>query len=329
MPKQYRVGLVGCGRMGATIDDEVRDQPHSDMWIPYSHAAGYTAVERTALAAVSDAIPEKAEAIRRRYEAPRAYTNYRELIEREQPDIVSVATRPATHREIVVFAAEHGVKGIYCEKPLCCSMAEADAIVAACERHGVKFNYGTQRRYMPLFRRLRELVLGGELGEVRGIVAHTAPSSAQWGLTHTSDMLMFLAGDPAIELVQGTADLGGVEFAANHLAADPRLVSGYARFANGVHGHIVVGTGTEFEVSGTRGAVRTLSDGARVQYRRAAAENRILEDVPFADVSRISGTVKGIEDLVDALDTGRETQGHVRLAQRSQEMILGLVESHR
>ena len=87
-------------------------------------------------------------------------------------------------------------------------MAEADDIVAACEQHGVKFNYGAQRRYMSLYHRLRELVAGGEIGEVRGITAHTAPSSAQWGLTHTSDMLLLLAGDPTIELVQSTVDLG-------------------------------------------------------------------------------------------------------------------------
>ena len=329
MPREYRVGLVGCGRMGATIDDEVRDHPHSDLWIPFSHAAGYTAVERTSLVAVADAIPEKAEAIRQRYRAQRAYTDYREMIEREQLDIVSVATRPATHREIVVFAAEHGVKGIYCEKPLCCSMAEADDIVAACEQHGVKFNYGAQRRYMALYHRLRELIAGGEIGEVRGITAHTAPSSAQWGLTHTSDMLLLLAGDPTIELVQSTVDLGGVEFSGNHLATDPRVTSAYTRFTNGIHGYVVTGAGAEFEVIGTKGAVRTLNNGAQVQLRRASEEHRILEDAPFPQTPRISGTVKGIEDIVDALDTGRETQGHIRLAQRSQEMILGFVESHR
>ena len=93
MAREYRVGLIGCGRMGATIDDEVRDHPHSDLWIPFSHAAGYVAVERTSLVAVADAIPEKAEAIRQRYGAQRAYTDYREMIERERLDIVSVATR--------------------------------------------------------------------------------------------------------------------------------------------------------------------------------------------------------------------------------------------
>ena len=82
---------------------------------------------------------------------------------------------PATHSEITVFAAEHGVKGIYCEKPLCGSMAEADAMVAAVEKYGVKFNYGTQRRYIPVYRKMRELADAGELGTVQ------AANCAGWG----------------------------------------------------------------------------------------------------------------------------------------------------
>ena len=144
MSKTYTAALIGCGRMGATIDDEVRDRPNSFLWLPYSHAAGYTGVDRTDLIAVSDVDMEKAETIGERYNASKRYADYREMIEKETPDIVSIATRPATHAEITVFAAEHGVKAIYCEKPLCCSMAEADAMADACGRYNVRFNYGTQ-----------------------------------------------------------------------------------------------------------------------------------------------------------------------------------------
>ena len=108
------------------------------------HAAGHTASAHTDLIAVSDVVPEKAKEIQERYSVPEGYTDYREMILKEKPDIVSIATRPATHAEITIFAAENGVKGIYCEKPLCCSMEEADAMLEACEKHRVKFNYGTQ-----------------------------------------------------------------------------------------------------------------------------------------------------------------------------------------
>ena len=107
MPTEYKACLVGCGRMGATIDDEVRHRPDSSIWLPFSHAAACVACDQTELIAVSDVLPEKAETIRQRYGASRCYTDYREMIEVEEPDIVCVATRPASRAEITIFAAQH------------------------------------------------------------------------------------------------------------------------------------------------------------------------------------------------------------------------------
>ena len=105
MAERYKTVLIGCGRMGATIDDEVQDRPDRHLWLPYSHAAAAVACERTELVAVSDVIADKAEAIRQRYEVAVCYTDYREMIEEEKPDIVCIATRPATHSEITVFCS--------------------------------------------------------------------------------------------------------------------------------------------------------------------------------------------------------------------------------
>ncbi len=69
MPQTYRVGIVGCGRMGTTIDDEVRDRPNARQFLPYSHAAAVVACERTELVAVCDPVADKAETARRRYGA--------------------------------------------------------------------------------------------------------------------------------------------------------------------------------------------------------------------------------------------------------------------
>ena len=74
MATTYRVGLIGCGRMGATIDDEVKNRPNAHLYLPYSHAAAIVACERMELVAVSDPIDEKAEQIRDRYGARRTST---------------------------------------------------------------------------------------------------------------------------------------------------------------------------------------------------------------------------------------------------------------
>ena len=192
MPTTYRVGLIGCGRMGATIDDEVKSGPNAQLFLPYSHAAAIVACERMELVAVCDPIEEKAERIRDRYGAQRAYADYREMIERENLDVVSIATRPGPHAEQVIFAAEAGVKGIYCEKSLCNAVHEMDAMLQACMPRGVKFNYGTQRRYAALYRDARAMIERGDIGEVQAVVANCGISVAQWGHTHAADMSSFL-----------------------------------------------------------------------------------------------------------------------------------------
>lgn len=329
MAERYRAVLIGCGRMGATIDDEVQDRPDRHLWLPYSHAAAAVACERTELVAVSDVIADKAEAIRQRYEVAVCYTDYREMIEEEKPDIVCIATRPATHSEITVFAAEHGVKGIYCEKPLCCSMAEADAMVAAVEKYGVKFNYGTQRRYIPVYRKIRELADAGELGTVQAVIVQDGVTAALWGLTHGADMMLLLAGDAEVEYVQGTIVCEDEDWEGNRLNVDPGIASGYVRFANGVHGYTTAGSGSEFEICGSEGKLRTFNNALAYQFRKASDVRYVLEEQAFPEVPCESGTVNGIRDIAEALDTGRETKGPVHLARRSQEMVMGFIESHR
>ena len=329
MADRYRTALIGCGRMGATIDDEVSDHPDSRLWIPYSHAAAAVACERTELIAVSDVMAGKAESIRDRYNVPVCYTDYREMIHEEKPDIVCIATRPATHAEMTVFAAEHGVKGIYCEKPLCCSMEEADAMVTAVEKNGTKFNYGTQRRYIPIYQKMRELADAGELGTVQAVIIQQGVTAALWGLTHGSDMMLYLAGDPEIDFVQGTIVCEDGDWDDNRLNVDPGVAAGFVRFHNGVLGYTTAGSGPEFELCGAGGKLRTFDNGLTCQFRQACGAPRALKERPFPEVPMESGTVNGLRDIAEALDDDRETRGPIQLAQRSQEMIMGFIESHR
>jgi predicted dehydrogenase len=328
MPETYRASLVGCGRMGATIDDEVKDRPDSKLYMPYSHAAALEASSRTDFIAVCDPIAEKVAQIQQRYNVPKKYTDYREMIRREQPDIVCIATRPGPHAEIATFAAENGVRGIYCEKPLCNSMRQADAILEACERYGVKFNYGTQRRYVALYQHVRQMIDTGELGDIQAIIAHCGVGAAQWGHTHAADMMLFLASDSEVDYVQGDALTEPEDWDGDRLKKDAAIALGYVVFKNGVRAYLVGSSGYEFEVSGTKGKVRTTDNGQGYTWRQPDEYNRLIEvDGPEAPIE--SGTLKGIDNLANALDTDGDTQGNIHLACRSQEIILGLIESHR
>jgi predicted dehydrogenase len=72
-----------------------------------------------------------------RFGVTNTYLDYREMIEKEKPDIVSVTTPSFARAEPIIFAAEHGVRGIYAEKGLCASLEEADRITQAIKDNGV------------------------------------------------------------------------------------------------------------------------------------------------------------------------------------------------
>ena len=313
--------------MGGTIDEEVRSGPNAIL-LPYSHAAGYTACERTTIVAAADVVEENMERVCSKWNIPKRYTDYREMIEKEAPDIISVATRPGNHAEITAFAAEHGVKGIYCDKPLCASMEEADAMVEVCEKNRVKFNLGTQRRYTPGYVKMREIVESGEIGERRSVIAH-ASGGALWGYTHVADMLLFFSGDSEVEYVQGSVDVEDSDFEDNRTEIDPTVVMGYVKFKNGTHGVSIPGSAYEFEVECSDGVVRSLNNGNGFHLRKHSGELSQLEEIDFPDYERKSGTVGCIEDILDAIDTGRETQGNIRLARISTEITFAIVDSQR
>lgn len=187
--------------MACTIDDERGATIDlTGTALPTCHAGAYTAVEETELVAACDIDPERLRRAQARWHIPRGYTDYRECIEVERPDIISVTTRPENHAEIMLYAAQHGVKGIYVEKPLCCSLAETDAIRGALERYGVQLEFGPMRRNWAVFQQARALATSGELGPRQAAIAYGGNPCGG----HTLDTLLYLLGDPEPVAVQAT-----------------------------------------------------------------------------------------------------------------------------
>jgi predicted dehydrogenase len=150
MPR-YRVAVIGRtgrGNYGHGLGVVWRDIPNVDL-----------------VAVADDNAAGRAAAVKR-LKAPRAYADYRQMLQKERPQVVSVAPRYLDcHRDMVVACAAAGAS-ILLEKPLCRTLAEADAMVAACEKHHVKLAIAHQTRYSPRLQRVRELVAAGRLGEV-------------------------------------------------------------------------------------------------------------------------------------------------------------------
>ena len=322
----YRAALVGCSRIGAFIDNEVIGRATSIL--PYSHAAGYEACDRTELIAGADLRPDVLASFGGRYDVPpdHLYTDYREMIVKERPDIVSVATQPEHRAAIALFAIEHGVKALYCEKPLCASIEEANALVEAVERNNVVFNMGTNRRWSPGFTAMREAIASGDYGALGVVNTHSRCTLFNTA-SHWLDLLLYLAGDASVSWVQGYLPNGDSDLEGDLIVVDP-IGQGTIALANGVTMHLLTSPqAARHEAILERATITAPNDG-RFEVTIVAGDG--AEQPPrLLDFTPASPTLRLIEDLVHSLDTGEPTRGGVRVAEANTQIIFGLIESHR
>lgn len=122
------------------------------------------------LIACVDHIREKAEALAKQYPVCEALTDWQNVIGRHDVDIVIIATLHATLAEIALAAIQAG-KHVLVEKPAGCRAAELDPAMAAIQKTGVLARVGFNHRYHRAFRKARELVNTGELGDIMFIRA--------------------------------------------------------------------------------------------------------------------------------------------------------------
>jgi predicted dehydrogenase len=330
--KTYRAAVIGCSRMGGFIDNEAIGSPGHVA--PYSHAAGFYACPRTELVACADTRVDVMEQFGLRYDVPKAnqYTDYKEMIARERLDIVSVATQPEPRAEIVIYAAEHGIKAIYAEKAMAASLAEADAMVEACERNGVVLNLGVNRRWSPNYDQMKALIDGGELGPLRNIIVYNNGTLFNTG-SHMFDMILRLNNDQSVAWVQANLPDGDRLIDGDLLHEDPRG-EGIIQFVNGVTAYALLTLrNVEFEAICEDGVITALNDGVDWQLRKRVPvdpQGRTgLKFVDFTPVGHASSTLRLIEDLVHSLDTGEPPRGGVRVALAGTELIFAFIESHR
>lgn len=330
--KTYRAAVIGCSRMGGFIDNEIVDSPRHVP--PYSHAAGFYACDRTDLVACADFRTDVMEEFGRRYDIPkeRQYTDYKEMIAKENLDIVSVATQPEPRAEIVIYAAEHGIKAIYAEKAMAASLAEADQMVEAIERNGVALNLGTNRRWSVFYDYMKEALDDGIVGTLKTLILYTNGTLFNTA-SHTFDLVLRLNNDVAPTWVQ--AHLPNVDGAINDgiLSIDP-LGEGLIGFENGVTAYMLnTPRGLEVEAIGDEGTLTAFNDGGEWLLRQRVpvapgSKRTELQPQPFDAIPPASSTLRLVEDLVHALDTGEAPRGGVRKALTTMELIFGFIESY-
>ncbi|MFC1525177.1 Gfo/Idh/MocA family protein [Candidatus Latescibacterota bacterium] len=330
----YRVGVIGCGRMAGTIDDEI-PYTHPDFLLPYGHANGYAAVPETKLVAAADIDAEKRDTWCERFGVTSRYDDYRDMIRAEELDIVSITTHANVRAAPLVFAAEAGVRGIYAEKALCVTATELDAIRGACQRCETHLVYGAMRRYWAGFEQAREFVDSGVLGERRAVLLGATGGAAFHTHSHFIDAAEYLLGDPepvAVRAVLRGRDgkpLRVSEDSTGGLSidVDPGIDFAVVDFDNDTRLTCTNLPYSEVEVVCEKGALRSWGDSSG--YSARLQEDRYeWRDVPFPPWEARSGTVAIIQDLVATIESGRPGRSSLDTARRGMEILFGMVVSH-
>jgi UDP-N-acetylglucosamine 3-dehydrogenase len=307
-----RVAVIGVGAMGK------------------NHARVYHDMPDVELVAVVDEELEVAQNIGRKYHVP-AYCGYHEMIAQERPQAVSVAVPTKKHFEVVNYLLQAGCH-VLVEKPIACSLEEAQQLSQCAEQVERLLMVGHIERYNPAVIELKRRLDSGELGRVFQIHARRLgpfPSRIQdVGVvmdlaTHDLDIMRYLTGSEVIRVFAETKR----ELHTSH----EDLFNGIIRFADDTVGLLEINWLTptkirELYVTGERGMyrldyitqdlfffenaeanggdwstlglLRGVSEGAMIRYPIRKKEPLRAELEVF--VSRVQGNGGQIVDGLDA-----------------------------
>jgi predicted dehydrogenase len=329
----------------------------------------WRALPNVRITAVADADEAGRQAAQKRLGAKNAYADYRHMLKKERPQIVSVATRFLDeHRDMVVACAGAGAS-IFLEKPMCRTLAEADDMVAACERHHVKLAIAHQTRYSPRLRQVREFIAAGGLGDILEMRGRGKEDSRAGGQdlmvlgTHLMDLMRYLAGDARwcfarvgvrekdrvrpigrADLREGSDGMGQV--AGDHVTAVFGFDRGIVGYFSSYKSHRRAGEPDRFglQILGSRGMIQLttgslppvyfLPDPGWFPARRKAAWQEITsagpgKPEPLKDGGLGQANVWIARDLIAAIEQDRQPLGSMYDGRAALEMIMAVYESQR
>ncbi|MFH0938741.1 MAG: Gfo/Idh/MocA family oxidoreductase [Planctomycetota bacterium] len=129
------------------------------------HTDSYRRNEKVEVVAVADISQENLNAYCDKWRVPETYRDYKEMIARDDIDLISCCVPNFLHHDVVVACAKAG-KHVICEKPLATNVADAHAAIKACKDAGVKLLYAEDWVYAPPLRRAIEIIEEGGIGKV-------------------------------------------------------------------------------------------------------------------------------------------------------------------
>lgn len=332
--KIYNFGIIGAGNVSKI------------------HAKAIAEIGKARLLAVCSTNIDKARRLATEFEVDHMYTDYHEMLQRDDLDIVCILTPNGTHAEIGIAAAQAG-KHIIIEKPIDISLDKADALINACKDSHVKLGVIFQHRFDESTQFLKDAVEQGNLGKLILGDAHIKWYRSQdyydsgawrgtWGMDgggvlinqgiHTIDLLLHVMGD--IESVYGYCSTLGHERIEVEDMATAAL-----RFKNGALGTIIgstcvhPGLPARLEIHGTKGSAIIEGDQL-VRYevgQEGTGKGKDTASVETGASDPMAIDFKAhklqIQDMIDAIEEGREPLVTGEEGKKALALILAIYES--
>ncbi len=339
MSKKYKTAVIGCGRIGTLLeDDKLREHP-------CTHAGAIVKCSETVLIAGCDTDEDRLLLFGEKWGIKKLYSDYGELLKKEKPELLCIATWSHTHVDVILDAVKSGVRAILCEKPIALSVEDAVLAVETCYAAGVPLLVNHERRWDSTYIKILEMINAGEIGELRTIIGNVLtgePVVENADIkkvgggpllhdgTHLVDIMRFLAGD--IEWVVGEVDRKNKKNCVEDLAA------GFMRFKCGALGFIEGGGrrgyfNFELDIQGSEG--RILVGNGLLKFWKTAPSTRYsgfydLTPETFPEVEgRVSPYLSGIRDLVLVLEGRKDNTSSGKDALKALEAIMAIYESAR
>ncbi len=341
--RKYRACIIGDSQRGG-----------------YGHSLHLLWTLRDDVEAVALADPDEKGRERRAVEAgvSRTYSDYREMLDKERPDLVSVGPRwTVHHRDYLLACAEVGAHGIM-EKPLAPDLEEADEMLQAVEAKGLKWAIAFNFRASPVIRHVKRLVFEeGIIGQVlelrgRGKEDHRAGGEDLIVLgTHIFDMMIYFLGLPLSCMANVTVDGRKAVRTDIHEATEPlapvigdRIHAVY-EFPNSVAGFFATVKNRDgnqgrwgLDIYGTKGVVTIRMDTVPEVYLLSspswANDGKERQWEPLPDVPHVTfrdprvGQYEPIvDDLIESIERDRVPFTSLRAGRDSLAMIQAVFET--
>jgi predicted dehydrogenase len=302
------------------------------------------------LVALSDPDPEGRARTSAKIGAQRSYADHREMLDKEQPNLVSIAMRHADQHHAVALAALRAGAHIYCEKPFVTAPNESDELLDQADKRGLRIAVAHTMRMVPAVARLKQAIAEGLIGDVVELRAYGKQDARAGGEdmmvlgSHLFDLMRLFQGDPlactARVLWHGRditpADRRSVTDNVGYVAGD-QVFAQFA-FSNGVNGTFTSAAklrettghwGIEFH--GSKGVARINCDIAPNVFIRRTTVWRpegkadswepldpvLLKSSPPQDVGPVG-------DWLDAIAKNREPACSGRNGAWAVEMVAGV-----